>query len=134
MSDWPVNPYDPYDPPPAPRSPDGAANGPPVAAPAPRSPDGAAVSDRQPESRGDLDPMLGLSWKERAIALWQILDDIDTMSDALKDDAAHGKDTCERVQQRHRYLMSDGQELYTPEEWAELQERYELADALEEVP
>ncbi len=36
--------------------------------------------------------------------LWKLLDDIDTASDMLKDDAKHGKYTQRRVLERHKII------------------------------
>jgi len=56
-------------------------------------------------------------WKERAEALWQILDDIDTLDDAIKnDDTSFRKWALEYSYKRHEILSSDGYNLSVPSE------------------
>ena len=60
--------------------------------------------------------------RERAEKLWDMLDDIDTLGDRLRPSFKENyKEYFNKVQEilrkRHEILMSDGQKLYTPEEW-----------------
>jgi hypothetical protein len=50
-----------------------------------------------------------LVWKEKAEQLWQLLDDIDTLGDALRPEQTPYFDAVERLhRRRHEILKSDG--------------------------
>ena len=57
-----------------------------------------------------------VQWKERAEKLWQLLDDIDTLSDIFKDNEPAGfhRAVLVRVAKRHKILESDGHHLFVP--------------------
>jgi hypothetical protein len=56
-----------------------------------------------------------MTWEERAKALWQLLDDIDTADDACRGhDPAFRERTRELVKRRHAILSSDGYALSVP--------------------
>ncbi len=60
-------------------------------------------------------------WREIAHKLWGILDDIDTLSDAMKpDETPFYKATMRLANKRHWHLVSDGFELRLPQPGAEL--------------
>lgn len=56
------------------------------------------------------------TWEQRARDLWQILDDIDTLSDMLKETpvSKFEKMALKRAAKRHSILESDGYKLYEP--------------------
>ena len=57
----------------------------------------------------------GQEERQRAVDLWQILDDIDTLSDMLKEPPTKfQRMTLRLCEARHKYLESDGYTLYTP--------------------
>lgn len=56
-----------------------------------------------------------MTWKERAKALWQLLDDIDTADDACRgDDKAFRERARELIKRRNNILSSDGHTLLVP--------------------
>ena len=55
--------------------------------------------------------------REMVSGLWQLLDDIDTLDDAARDNDRGFRDLCRRVQRRrHQILTSDGYGLFLPED------------------
>ena len=66
--------------------------------------------------------------REVSVALWDLLDDIDTASDMFKPCESNGIQSysnfyeyiMNKVMKRHEYLKSDGYELYTLEEFEKL--------------
>jgi hypothetical protein len=59
--------------------------------------------------------MIPTTWEERAKALWQLLDDIDTADDACREhDRAFRERTREFIKRRHAILSSDGYTLSVP--------------------
>ena len=54
-------------------------------------------------------------WRARAEALWALLDDIDTLDDAVKaNDVAYRKEARRIANRRHEILVSDGYALTAP--------------------
>lgn len=51
-------------------------------------------------------------WREKAYQLWMLLDDIDTLDDAAKDDDARFREQARAIQ-KVRHLISNG----PPEDW-----------------
>lgn len=50
-----------------------------------------------------------------AVALWQIIDDIDTASDVAKDRDIYYRNMVQEIQKkRHLFLVSDGYNLFLP--------------------
>lgn len=49
-------------------------------------------------------------WRRRALALWMLLDDIDTQDDASRSNNAHFRDATRRHQQK-RFAIIDGAEI-----------------------
>lgn len=57
-----------------------------------------------------------MNYKEAAIKLWELLDDIDTASDQAKDnDQAYRHYVEKRQSERFKIMTSDGYDLYDPE-------------------
>lgn len=71
-------------------------------------------------------------YKKVAEKLWQLLDDIDTASDIFKPCENNGFESYEKyykycnrkTSQRFDYLKSDGYDLFTPEEFIQLNKNY----------
>ena len=66
-----------------------------------------------------------MDYKEIAIKLWSLLDDIDTASDMFKPSTVKSygnfyKYAMRKSEERHKYLKSDGYDLYLPEEFKNL--------------
>lgn len=62
-----------------------------------------------------IEPSARISDFETAAQLWQILDDIDTLDDAVKfDDKAFRNGARQFLRKRHALLESDGYKLYRP--------------------
>ncbi len=79
------------------------------------------MSDDYPDPHPpDPPPLVPVEERERAEKLWQLLDDIDTMSDAIKPDDLAGYRrfydyALLHCAKRHQYLKSDGYTLTDPE-------------------
>jgi len=67
-------------------------------------------------------------YKETSGKLWDLLDDIDTASDIFKPSEANGFDSFKKFytyvmnksEERHKYMKSDGYDLYSLEEFDKL--------------